>query len=288
MDTSIITGTADESKVMVKLVSVLPQYEVPDDDIAVPSEIRRKGLSKVVNYLLGNEESDEDGDGNNDDDDVVQSSQNISFDFMVKNKFLRQSVAGYIRSASLSFESVLTIHFLPRSTKPTNSSPSDALPDWVSSVVHGGGMLAVGCYDGGVRIYDPKGMGVVASAGAHQAAVKAVAVCAAKSLVASGGHDQTLKLHSYDADAKALTTTTSCGGHSSSVEALGFSPSGLLASGDFAGAVCIDGGGGAAGGGGGGGDDSAGSKKRKVSGSGAEAGGEQLRRAKRVAKESCS
>mmetsp|Transcript_573 Transcript_573/g.1023 ORF Transcript_573/g.1023 Transcript_573/m.1023 type:complete len:463 (+) Transcript_573:209-1597(+) len=275
MNTSTTTtsaGVADESKVMVKLVSVLPQYEVPDDDIAVPSEIRRKGLSKVVNYLLGNEDSDDDSDNDIDSDGGRASpSSKVSFDFMVKNKFLRQSVAGYIRSASLSFESVLTIHFLPRSTKPSDSSPSDTLPDWVSSVAHGGPMLAVGCYDGVVRVFDPKGMGVVASASAHQAAVKAVAVCADKSLVASGGHDQALKLHSYDAEAKALTTASECGGHSASVEALSFSPSGLLASGDFAGGVCIyevgDAAGGAVGG------EAAGSKKRKVSGSGSEAGG---------------
>lgn len=274
--TTTSAGVADESKVMVKLVSVLPQYEVPADDIAVPSEIRRKGLSKVVNYLLGNEDSDDDSDNDIDNDGGLASpSSKVSFDFMVKNKFLQQSVAGYIRSASLSFESVLTIHFLPRSTKPSDSSPSDTLPDWVSSVAHGGPMLAVGCYDGVVRVFDPKGMGVVASASAHQAAVKAVAVCADKSLVASGGHDQALKLHSYDAEAKALTTASECGGHSASVEALSFSPSGLLASGDFAGGVCIyevgDAAGGAVGG------EAAGSKKRKVSGSGSEAGGETVK-----------
>ena len=130
----------ESSKVRVKLVSLLPEYNIPSDDIAVPSSIRRPGLSKVVNYLLGNaDDSGSDSDSNDDDDDDDDRNNNksslIEFDFLVDNKFLRQSVEGYLRSNNISSEDVLRIDFLPKAKKPEeDKNENEALPDWVSSL----------------------------------------------------------------------------------------------------------------------------------------------------------
>ena len=129
----------EPSKVRVKLVSILPEYNVPSDDIAVPSSIRRPGLSKVVNYLLGNaDDSGSDSDSNdddNDDDGNNNKSSLVEFDFLVDNKFLRQSVEGYLRSNNISSEDVLRIDFLPKAKKPEeDKNENEALPDWVSSL----------------------------------------------------------------------------------------------------------------------------------------------------------
>ena len=128
----------ESSKVRVKLVSLLPEYNIPSDDIAVPSSIRRPGLSKVVNYLLGNaDDSGSDSDSNDDDDDGRNNNKSslIEFDFLVDNKFLRQSVEGYLRSNNISSEDVLRIDFLPKAKKPEeDKNENEALPNWVSSL----------------------------------------------------------------------------------------------------------------------------------------------------------
>ena len=128
----------ESSKVRVKLVSILPEYNVPSDDIAVPSSIRRPGLSKVVNYLLGNaDDSGSDSDSNDDEDDGRKNNKSslIEFDFLVDNKFLRQSVEGYLRSNNISSEDVLRIDFLPKAKNPEeDKNENEALPDWVSSL----------------------------------------------------------------------------------------------------------------------------------------------------------
>ena len=95
----VTLSSADDSKVMVKLVSLLPEFEVPSDDIAVPSNIRRPGLSKVVNYLLGNiDEGDSEEDDN--DNEKREEKKMPAFDFMVKNKVRGKRIAMTIVIAS--------------------------------------------------------------------------------------------------------------------------------------------------------------------------------------------
>mmetsp|Transcript_347 Transcript_347/g.596 ORF Transcript_347/g.596 Transcript_347/m.596 type:complete len:454 (-) Transcript_347:13-1374(-) len=239
----------EPSKVRVKLVSILPEYNVPSDDIAVPSSIRRPGLSKVVNYLLGNaDDSGSDSDSNdddNDDDGNNNKSSLVEFDFLVDNKFLRQSVEGYLRSNNISSEDVLRIDFLPKAKKPEeDKNENEALPDWVSSLSYSNisSTVASGCYDGTIRIYDPVNMSTLTALPCHSSSIRCVASSGSSPLLASGGHDQQLLVHSYSANQKSpsLSTTLSLQGMTNSVESIAFADdSSLLAAGDFSGMLCI-------------------------------------------------
>lgn len=247
----------ESSRVRVKLVSVLEEYSVPSDDIAVPSSIRRPGLSKVVNYLLGNadnsdsDDSDNDNDNDHDNDNnasskKTSSSSRLEFDFLVDNKFLRQSVEGYMRSNNISSEDVLRIEFLPKAKKPEeDKNDNEALPDWVSSLSYSNptnnstnAFLASGCYDGAVRIYDPVTMSNLTSLPCHSSSIRSVAT--SSSLIASSGHDQQLLIHTYTCGTPSLTTTLSLQGSTSTIESLAFSDDGgLLAAGDFEGGIFV-------------------------------------------------
>jgi hypothetical protein len=121
----------DGVKVRIQLNSLDPTYKVPTDAIAVPSDVRKTGLSKVVNYLLGNvvDGSDTDySDSDSDDEDNKKDKKNenmVDFDFLISNRFLRTSVSSYMRSHNISAESVLRVDFLPKANNPEEEGESE-------------------------------------------------------------------------------------------------------------------------------------------------------------------
>ena len=183
-------------KVRVQLNSLVPEYSVPKDAIAVPSEVRKSGLSKVVNYLLGNVEGG--GDSSDSDDDSVEgnkaSDKSVDFDFLIKNRFLRTSVSSYMRANNISAESVLQIDFVPKATKPENQGESEALPDWVSGLYFDAGTLFSACYDGTVRGMGGDKLEITSSLAAHGAPIRCIDGNG-QGLLATGGHDQQLLVH---------------------------------------------------------------------------------------------
>jgi hypothetical protein len=183
-------------KVRVQLNSLVPEYTVPKDAIAVPSEVRKSGLSKVVNYLLGNVEGNDDSSDSDSDsnDGTTPSDRSVDFDFLIKNRFLRTSVSSYMRANNISAESVLQIDFMPKASKPENQGESEALPDWVSGLYFDTGTLFSACYDGTLRAMGGDKLGITSSLAAHSAPIRCIGGNG-QGLLATGGHDQQLLVH---------------------------------------------------------------------------------------------
>ena len=240
------------AKYRVRFNSILPQYRVEGDEIAVGGDVRTSGMSKIINYLLegaGDDSGSEDGGASEE-----KSGGKIRFDFLIKNRFLRTSLSSYVLTNNLSAESTIVIDYLPKATKPEPGPSGKTLPDWVSSLFYDvpSGVLFSGCYDGAVRGMSAGTLDVLGSETAHKGPVRCVA-SGAGGLVASGGLDCQLLLHKFSGLAEGgggdgrLKTMWECsGGHSSSVESVAWERSGSdagsglrLASGDFGGGLCL-------------------------------------------------
>ena len=67
--------------------------EVPSDPIAVPCDIRKRGLSAVVNHLLGRKVANDrevvSGDDDDESDEEEELAPSIPFDFLLSSKLLR-------------------------------------------------------------------------------------------------------------------------------------------------------------------------------------------------------
>merc|ERR1711933_353127 len=93
----------------------LPEkYKVLEDDLVVPSNLARYGLSEVVNRLLSFEEP-------------------VPFDFLVNGEFLRTSISQYLEARKLSSEKVLRLEYVFALSEPEHSQV-DQVPDWISGV----------------------------------------------------------------------------------------------------------------------------------------------------------
>eukprot|EP00931_Biecheleriopsis_adriatica_P068590 TRINITY_DN42519_c0_g1_i1.p1 TRINITY_DN42519_c0_g1~~TRINITY_DN42519_c0_g1_i1.p1 ORF type:complete len:470 (-),score=103.29 TRINITY_DN42519_c0_g1_i1:31-1416(-) len=125
---------------VVSFFTKLPgQFQVPEDEeLVVPSNLARYGLSEVVNRLLGLEKP-------------------VPFDFLVDGEFLRGSVGGYLEAHKLSSEKILRLEFVLALREPEQSTV-DETPDWIAGVAAlqacPSTWFAAVSYDGTVRIYE--------------------------------------------------------------------------------------------------------------------------------------
>jgi ribosome biogenesis protein YTM1 len=138
--------------------------EVPTEPIAVPADIGRKGLSAVLNHLLGRSiaKGDDDEDGSDSDDDMSdkESLPPLTFEFIVKgtnNRLLRKGVEKEARQHGLSLEDAITITYFPAANVPQRQDDEETLPDWVSclsaSTDGNSDIVLSGCYDGSIHAY---------------------------------------------------------------------------------------------------------------------------------------
>ncbi|KAG7372068.1 myosin heavy-chain kinase [Nitzschia inconspicua] len=206
-------------RVSLKLASGVgdPSLEVPSAPIAVPSDIGRKGLSAVVNHLLGRSvpgDDDNDDDGN-DDDSSTASNRPLSFEFIVaNNRLLRKGVEKEARQHGLSLEEAIVITYFPTSGVPELSGEGETVPDWVScfasaSTNHSETMVFSGCYDGTIHIYRKRNnddnescLIKISSATAATGPIKAMAATTYKDqiMIASASLDHSLNLHTHDSN----------------------------------------------------------------------------------------
>eukprot|EP00435_Cladocopium_sp_Y103_P038589 s905_g10.t1 len=124
---------------LVAFFTKLPEkFQVPEEELVIPANLERYGLSEVVNRLIGHE-------------------QPIPFDFLVEGEFLRSSIGTYLEVHKLSAEKVLRLEFVLALREPEQSSVDEA-PEWISSVValeaYPSTWFAATLYDGTVRIYE--------------------------------------------------------------------------------------------------------------------------------------
>ncbi|XP_049849871.1 ribosome biogenesis protein WDR12 homolog [Schistocerca gregaria] len=103
-----------DEKIEVKFVTKLDQYRVIDKSFQVPTSLNRRGLSQLINHLLGTETP-------------------IPFDFLVGNHLLRSSLKKFIQQHQCSTEQVLTLEYVKLLDPPTPESIKTH-SDWISSI----------------------------------------------------------------------------------------------------------------------------------------------------------
>lgn len=257
---------SDVEKILISLKQgagfIDESLKVPSVPIAVPSQTRRKGLSAIVNHLLGrlvvsNDKYDDEeiGESLSSDEDDTDKLPAIPFDFLLNNKLLRMSIESASRKEGLSLEDVVVIHYFPSRTSPRNERQSELLPDWIYSITHHtpSQTLCAGGGDGNIRIYDDVELAEIHEISAHSGPIKCITTCSADTsstdnaesslLVASGSMDQTLLTHTYSKEKGDALHAVYTKGHAASLSSANLLPqkdsSMLLASGDWDGNFCV-------------------------------------------------
>lgn len=124
---------------MVLFTTKLPhKFQVASDELVVPANLGRYGLSEVVNRLLSLERP-------------------VPFDFLVDGEFLRTSVVQYLEARKLSSEKVLQLEYVFALSEPEQEQVDEA-PEWISALVALQVLptpwFAAVSYDGTARIYE--------------------------------------------------------------------------------------------------------------------------------------
>lgn len=239
--------------------------EVTSEPIAVPASVGRKGLAAVINHLLDRrvERDDEAEDASDDEDEEDQDKlPAIPFDFVLKdnNRLLRSGVEREARRYGLSLEKPLALLYFPAQEAPELQGETEILPDWVSCLSYvadskHGAYLCAASYDGSLRIYQPRQEHdekenvilnpVASTAAAHGGPIKCMTAINDplnnNLIMASGGMDNTLVVHSYDIKSKKLTKHIKCQqGHAAALGSVDFFPSTRkLVSGDWDGTLAV-------------------------------------------------
>ncbi|KAA8910759.1 WD40-repeat-containing domain protein [Sphaerosporella brunnea] len=196
-----------QSQVQVKFVTRDPEISVPTAPILVPSNLKRLGLSQVVNHLLNSEKP-------------------IPFDFLIDGAYLRTTLDSYIAENGLSSESVITLEYV-RAAVPPKFLTSFQHDDWVSSVAaststqNRDSVILSGSYDGIARVWNLSGEVLCEGAG-HQSAIKSVKWIDGDHFVTSS-MDRSLRIWRYTSSSAvdaSLKPVAEYIGHRSTVESL--------------------------------------------------------------------
>lgn len=233
----LIDDSAEKIRIRFKLALGVndPSIEVSSEPIAVPSTIRRRGLSAVINHLLDrkivSKEDEEEGSDEDSNDDKLPS---ISFDFLINKKLLRTCLQSGIRREGLSLEEAIEIQYFPALNAPSGDGASNPLPDWISAMSHtlnvgGHDALCLGGYDGTIRVFstgnDCREIASIHSQGPIKCIASSPSISMSPELViATGSIDQTLVSHKFsvnDAGKEELVLhAVYNGGHFNSVESV--------------------------------------------------------------------
>jgi len=208
-------SSTDSTQVLIKLTTRHEDLQIPSQPILVPTNLKRYGLSSIVNHLLS-------------------TSKPIPFDFLIDSTFLKTSLDEYLTSNGLSSETTLDLEYV-RSILPPQFLASYEQDDWVSSVNigHTNQRILTGSYDGIARVWDLSGRVEVQAVG-HTAALRT-----AKWVPSNGsstdqeqfitaGLDRIVRLWSYTTDSTLSTSDTAVQatptidfiGHKSTIEDL--------------------------------------------------------------------
>jgi ribosome biogenesis protein YTM1 len=256
MPTSDSDSDSDEGfqvRVSLKLAASVDDrsLEVPTEPIAVPADIGRRGLSAVLNHLLGRSvpNRDDASESEEEDEENEEKLPSLTFEFVVagtNNRLLRKGVEKEARQYGVSLEEAISITYFPAANAPDMSDDQEQLPDWVSCLSYNQSILSSGCYDGTIHLYQQGGDGMkkLHSTAVATGPIKCLATTDIedKLWIASASLDHTLSLHTYDADS-GLEAYGQCiqEGMSCAMSSLDFASaqSRLLASGDGNGSICL-------------------------------------------------
>jgi ribosome biogenesis protein YTM1 len=253
------------------------QLELPTEPIAVPSNIRKRGLSAIVNHLLDRGEKDDDEEDSNSgsDDDNNEKLPAIPFDFLLNDKLLRLPLDSAARNMGLSTEHPLELYYFPARLPPRKDGVSEKLPDWIMAMdcycgggaaeKKYGGLLFTGGADGIIRTFEQeqqqsqkkkkedKGSGEGGgelrsrcSISAHNGPIKCIStliISKSNAFIATGSMDQTLVTHVYNSKKDELNLhAVYSGGHGNSISSValaGDCGKQIMASGDWDGGLAI-------------------------------------------------
>lgn len=162
---------------------------VLDNPLLAPVQLRRYGLSEIVNHLLESKNPD-------------THHKPIPFDFLIKGTILKTSIQEYLIANGLSSEVSLELEYT-RAVLPPSFLSSFNNEDWVSSIdlldqtttvnnVTSAPKILSGSYDGIVRVYNLSGQVVNQLAG-HSQPIKSVKFISPTRIV-SAGNDRSLRL----------------------------------------------------------------------------------------------
>jgi ribosome biogenesis protein YTM1 len=239
--------------------------EVPNEPIAVPADIGRKGLSAVINHLLDRVAAGDDEDDDNSNEDMKDDDENrlpaLPFDFIVgtNRNLLRTGVEREARRSGMSLEQDIKITYFPAQEAPDLTGESEPLPDWISGMsfvsTKKNNLLCTATYDGSIHVYRPSvdkdsedqsmALENVASKSAvHNGPIKCLAAATDTDdtmWIASGSMDHSLALHTLDPKTNDLSAYATCaGGHTSALGSVDiWGRDKLLASGDWDGGISI-------------------------------------------------
>ncbi|KAK4250682.1 WD40-repeat-containing domain protein [Corynascus novoguineensis] len=217
---------APGAQVKVTFTTTEADLQLPESkrQLLVPADIRRYGLSRVLNS------------------ESMLDTGSIPFDFLVSGSFLRTSLEDYLTSNGLSLETNLTLQYV-RSLIPPVYEASFEHDDWVSAVdvlsetspsgrwsgdsfQRGQDRILSASYDGLLRIWNASGQILTTSPsgshGGHTASIKA-AKFLTNSQLASAGMDQTVRVWKYtetDQFSGDLKPTLELYGHTGSIDSL--------------------------------------------------------------------
>lgn len=193
-------------QVQVKFVTRHPDIAVPTAPILVPSNLKRYGLSQIINHLL-------------------DTSTPVPFDFLTGGAFLRTSLNSYLQQNGLSAESVITLEYV-RAVVPPKFQAAFQHDDWVSSVSTTAldndknlTRILSGSYDGIARVWNLSGQVLTETPG-HSSAIKSAKWINNGAQFVTSSMDRSLRLWGYDEEAATTTPIAELLGHKSTVESI--------------------------------------------------------------------
>jgi ribosome biogenesis protein YTM1 len=224
MDEPMVDASGAQVKVTFTTTEADLQLPETKRQLLVPADIRRYGLSRVLNS------------------ESMLDTGSIPFDFLVNGSFLRTSLEDYLTNNGLSLESNLTLQYV-RSLIPPVYEASFEHDDWVSAVdvlsgsspsgrwsgdsfQRGQDRILSASFDGLLRIWNASGQVIATSPsgshGGHTASIKA-AKFLTNTQLASAGMDRTVRVWKYtesDHFTGDLKPTLELYGHTGSIDSL--------------------------------------------------------------------
>ena len=165
--------------------------QVQDTPIYVPIQLKRYGLSEIVNHLLSSNDNAE-------QEKEKEERRPVPFDFLIDGELLRSSLDDYLVKHGLSTEVSLDVEYT-RAVLPPSFLASFSNEDWISSIDVLGKLsneplrsIVTGSYDGVVRTWGLDGT-VKQQYSGHTAAIRAVK-CITDTRLVSAGNDRSLRL----------------------------------------------------------------------------------------------
>jgi ribosome biogenesis protein YTM1 len=268
------SSTAAEVRVRLRFITRDPTIRVNEVPLAVPVALNRRGLSEVINHLLGVRGGTKGGGTKGSvavEEEEGDKTNAGGYDFVIENQLLRCSLDKFLRATGLSTEVTVNVEYYRTLQAPiegTRSKPEDA---WVGSLVacqggREGGVVVAGGYDGNLRCYPAQdfSQSVEEWSLAHTGPVKAVAAFRSEteeggesSVVVTAGKDKLVKTWRLSAAAADTSNRIKKGtgiaaaaavvvrpvsvlvGHENSVECVAVRGKQQVLSGDWSGMMCF-------------------------------------------------